>query len=60
MDMINEIIATNKIVATTETNLVSDFDDQNKIVKLSLQFIVAIIGIIILMILISNLFNYLK
>ncbi len=60
MDMINEIIATNKIVATTETNLVSDFDDQNKIVKLSLQFIVVIIGIIILMILISNLFNYLK
>jgi len=60
MDMINEIIATIKIVATTETNLVSDFDDQNKIVKLSLQFIVAIIGIIILMILISNLFNYLK
>jgi len=60
MDMINEIIATNKIVATTETNLASDFDKQNKIIKLSLQFIVAIIGIIILMILISNLFNYLK
>ncbi len=57
MDMINKIIVANKIVATTETNLVSDFDDQKKIVKLSIQVIVAIIGIIILIIIISNPFK---
>lgn len=55
MDKINQIIIKNQIIATVETNLISDYDDQKKIFKLIVTFIAAIIGVIILIIIFGNL-----
>ena len=57
MENVDRIITENGIVANTESHLISDFRDEKKIMKLYVALAGAIIGIIILIAVIGNLFN---
>lgn len=57
MENVDRIITENGIVANTESHLISDFGDQKKIMKLYVVVALAVIGIIILIALIGNLFD---
>lgn len=54
MENVDRIIIENGIVANTESNLISDFTDENKVMKLYVAVVSAIIGIIILIVLIGK------
>lgn len=57
MKNIDRIIIENGIVANTESHLISDFKDQKKTMKLYAVVAGVVIGIIILITLIGNLFD---
>ena len=57
MKNVDQIIIENGIVANTESHLISDFGDQKRIMKLYVIVALAVIGIIILIALIGNLFD---
>ena len=57
MQNVDRIITENGIVANTESHLISDFRDEKKIMKLYVTVAAAVIGIIILIAIIGNLFN---
>ena len=57
MESVDRIIIENGIVANTESNLISDFRDEKKVIKL--YFIIAgfVVGIIFLILLIEKIFE---
>ncbi len=57
MENIDKIIKSNEIVANIETNLVSDFQDEKKVVKLYVSILIGVIVITILVGVISKLFG---
>ena len=57
MKNVDQILIENGIVANTESHLISDFGDQKKILKLYFVVALTILGIIILIVLIGNLFE---
>ena len=57
MKNVDRIIKDNGIVANTESNLISDFRDEKKVMKLYVAVAGAVIGIIILIALIGKLFD---
>ncbi|WFO17094.1 hypothetical protein M601_004985 [Cellulophaga baltica 4] len=57
MENVDRIITENGIVANTECHLISDFRDEKKIMKLYIAVTGAVIGIIILIAIIGNLFD---
>ena len=57
MKNVDRIIIENGIVANTESHLISDFGDQKNVMKLYIAVVGVVIGIIILIALIGNLFN---
>ena len=54
---IDRIIIENGIVANTESNLISDFRDEKKVMKLYIVIAGVVIGIFILISIIGNIFN---
>ena len=57
MENVDRIIMENGIVANTESHLIPDFRDEKKIMKLYVAVAGAVIGIIILIAIIGNLFD---
>ena len=57
MENVDRIIIENGIVANTESNLISDFEDEKKVMKLYVTVVGAVIGIIILIALIGKIFD---
>ena len=54
MQNVDRIVKENGIVANTESNLISDFRDEKKVMKLYVTVAGAVIGIIILIALIGK------
>lgn len=54
MENVDRIVKENGIVANTESNLISDFRDEKKVMKLYVVVVGAVIGIIILIALIGK------
>ena len=57
MENVDRIILENGIVANTESNLISDFRDEKKVMKLYITVVGVVIGIIILIALIEKIID---
>ena len=57
MENVDQIIIANKIVANLEPYQISDYGDQKKIMKLYGIVVLIVIGLIILIVLLSNIFD---
>lgn len=57
MKKVDRIIKENGIVTNIESNLISDFRDEKKVMKLSIAVAATVIGIVILIVLIAKIFE---